>query len=54
MEIEVIGFDSIKVLYEVDDDFWEIIEKLKDPKTSLSYHTRGEYSLQDGYLFKGK
>ena len=54
MKTEVIGFDSIKVLYEVDDDFWEIIEKLKDPKTSLSYHTRGEYSLQDGYLFKGK
>ena len=45
METKVIGFDSIKVLYEVDDDFWEIIEKLKEPTPSLSDHTRGEYFL---------
>jgi hypothetical protein len=54
METEVIGFDSIKSLYEADDDFWEIIDKLKEPTTGLSDHMRGEYFLQDGYLFRGK
>ena len=54
MEIEVISFDSIKVLYQANDDFWEIIEKIKEPTTSLSDHTRGVYFLQDVYLFRGK
>ena len=45
METKVIGFDSIKVLYEANDDFWENIKKLKEPTPSLSNHTRGEYFM---------
>ncbi|GJS31648.1 RNA-directed DNA polymerase [Tanacetum coccineum] len=44
---EVLGFDSIKELYAIDEDFgniWMVLETKKH---------RGKFLLLDGYLFKG-
>ncbi|GJZ92026.1 RNA-directed DNA polymerase [Tanacetum coccineum] len=44
---EVLGFDSIKELYAIDEDFGNIWMELE-----IKQH-RGEFILLDGYLFKG-
>ncbi|GJW17389.1 transposon ty3-I gag-pol polyprotein, partial [Tanacetum coccineum] len=44
---EVLGFDSIKELYSIDEDFGNIWIKLKNKQH------RGEIFLLDGYLFNG-
>ena len=54
MEIEVVGFDAIKDLYESNSDFWEVVEQLKNPLPRHAYTIQGDYLMQDGYLFKGK
>jgi len=54
MENEVIGFDALKELYVSDTDFGKIVEQLKNPVVGIPDLVRGEYFLQDGYLFKGK
>ena len=54
MEIEMVGFDAIKDLYESDSDFWEVIDRLKNPILGHAYTIQGDYLMQDGYLFKGK
>jgi hypothetical protein len=54
MENQVIGFVALKDLYASDNDFWEIVEQLKNPVTRNMGLTQGEYFMQDGYLFKGK
>ena len=54
MATEVIGFDTIKTLYVVDDDFWEIVEQFNGSSIGRMSHVKGDYSLQDGYLFKGR
>nr|GEY20837.1 transposon Ty3-I Gag-Pol polyprotein [Tanacetum cinerariifolium] len=43
---EVLGFDSIKELYAIDEDFGNIWMKLETKQH------RGEFLLLDGYLFK--
>ena len=54
IDIEVVGFDVIKGLYEFDSDFWEVVDKLKNPVPRHVDTIQGEYLMQDGYLFKGK
>ncbi|GJW73024.1 hypothetical protein Tco_0132394 [Tanacetum coccineum] len=44
---EVLGFDSIKELYAIDEDFGSIWMELETKQH------RGEFLLLDGYLFKG-
>ncbi|GJX18669.1 RNA-directed DNA polymerase [Tanacetum coccineum] len=44
---EVLGFDSIKELYAIDEDFGNIWMKLENKQH------RSEFFLLDGYLFKG-
>ncbi|GJZ49333.1 transposon ty3-I gag-pol polyprotein, partial [Tanacetum coccineum] len=44
---EVLGFDSIKELYTIDEDFGNIWMELETKQH------RGEFLLLDGYLFKG-
>ncbi|GJT43376.1 transposon ty3-I gag-pol polyprotein [Tanacetum coccineum] len=45
---EVLGYDSIKELYAIDEDFGNIWMELKTKQH------RGEFLLLDGYLFKGR
>jgi hypothetical protein len=54
MENKVIGFSALKDLYASDNDFWEILEQLKNPVVGNMDLTQGEYFMQYGYLFKGK
>jgi hypothetical protein len=54
MENQVIGFAALKDIYASDNDFWEIVEQLKNPVIGNMDLTQGEYFMQDGYLFKGK
>lgn len=50
----MVGFDAIKGLYESDNDFWEVVDQLKNPAPGNVDTIQGEYLMQDGYLFKGK
>ena len=54
MENQVNGFVLLKDLYVIDNNFWEIVEQLKNPVTGNMDLIQGEYFMQDGYLFKGK
>ena len=42
----VLGFEHLKSLYQGDEDFKEIYE-------ACQAHPKGDFSLQEGYLFKG-
>ena len=54
MENQVIGFAALKDFYVYDNDFWEIVEQLKNPIIGNMGLIQGEYFMQDGYLLKGK
>jgi len=54
MENQVIGFVALKDIYASDNDFWEIVEQLKNLVTGNMDLIQGEYFMQDGYMFKGK
>ena len=53
MKNEVIGFESIKEMYGIDKDFWQVVaylnKSITDNEDPYIY-----YFLQDGYLFKGQ
>ena len=42
----VLGFEPLKSLYKDDEDFKELYE-------SCQSHPKGDFSIQEGYLFKG-
>jgi hypothetical protein len=54
MENKVIGFVALKNIYASNNNFQEIVEKLKNPTIGNMDPTQGEYFMQYGYLFKGK
>ena len=54
MENQVIRFVILKGFYALDNNFWEIVEQLKNPLIKNMVLIQGEYFMQDGYLFKGK
>jgi hypothetical protein len=54
MENQVIGFTALKDLYAFDNDFREIVEKLKNLVVGKMDLNQGEYFMKDGYLLKGK
>jgi len=54
MENQVIGFARLKDLYVSDNNFWEIVENLKNPVDGNMDLNQGEYFMQEDYLFKGK
>ena len=45
MATKVIGFDTIKTLYDTDDDFWEIVEQLNGSSIGRTSHVQGDYFL---------
>lgn len=52
MQVEVVGFDELKNLYQEDPDFAEAWKACKEPVTVDK--TRWlDYLIQDGMLFKG-
>jgi len=54
MESQVIEFVALKDIYVFDNNFWDIVEQLKNPITWNMDLIHGEYFMQDVYLFKGK
>jgi hypothetical protein len=54
MENQVLGFVALKDLYAFDNDFWEIVEQLKNLVTRNMDLNQGQYFMQYLYLFKGK
>jgi len=54
MENQVIGFFGLKDLYVSNNEFWKIVEQLKNLVARNMDLTQGEYLMQDGYLFNGK
>ena len=51
---QVIGFVALKDFYASHNNFWEIVEQLKNPVVGNMDPIQGEYFMQDGYLLKGK
>ena len=47
-------FATLKDLYTFDNDFWEIVEQLKNPVAGNMDLIHSAYFMQDDYLFKGK
>jgi hypothetical protein len=54
MENQIIWFIALKDLYASDNDFWDIVELLKNPITGNMDLNQDKHFMQDGYLFKGK
>lgn len=50
-QIQVLGFDFLKELYEIDSDFKEAFEACKNP-VLMDRSKWLDYFLQDGQLFK--
>ena len=46
MDACVLGFEHLKSLYETDEDLGEIY-------TTCQRHPKGDFLIQEGYLFKG-
>lgn len=47
LENELTNFDSITEQYEQDENFQEVLKKLKN------FEKVGDYFIQEGFLFKG-
>ena len=54
MENKVNGIGVLKDLYVIDNDFWYIVEQLKNPIAGNMDLIQSEYFMQDAYLLEGK
>lgn len=53
MTNEVMGFESIKGMYETNKNFQLVVEYLKNLVATNGYMYEDHF-MQDAYLFKGK
>ena len=53
MKVEVLGFDEIKELYDVDPNFSEAWRECRAPNLTNHISKYDEYFIQEGMLFKG-
>ena len=53
MKVEVLGFDEMKELYDVDPDFPEAWRECRAPNLIDHISKYDEYFIQEGMLFKG-
>ena len=53
MKVEVLGFDEMKELYDVDRDFFEAWRECRAPNLTDHISKYDEYFIQEGILFKG-
>ena len=54
MENQVIQFSTLKDVYAPDNDFWEIVEQLKNVVVGNMDLIQSGYFMQDDYLLEGK
>ena len=53
MKVEVLGFDEMKELYDVDPNFSEAWRECKAPNLIDHISKYDDYFIQEGMLFKG-
>ena len=53
IKVEVLGFDEMKELYDVDLDFFEAWRECRAPNLTDHISKYDEYFIQEGMLFKG-
>ena len=53
MEVEVLGFDEMKELYDADPDFSEAWRECRAPSLTEKLSKYDDYFIQEGMLFKG-
>ena len=53
MKVEVLGFDEMKELYDVDPNFFEAWRECRAPNLTDHISKYDEYFIQEGMLFKG-
>ena len=53
MKVEVLRFDEMKELYDVDPNFSEVWREWKAPYLKNHISKYEEYLIQEGMLFKG-
>ena len=53
MNVEVLGFDEMKELYDDDPNFYEVWRECRAPNLTNHMSKYDEYFIQEGMLFKG-
>ena len=53
MKVEVLGFDEMKELYDVDPNFSKVWRECRVPNLTDHISKYDEYFIQEGMLFKG-
>ena len=53
MQVEVLGFDEMKELYEADPNFSKAWRECRAPNLIDHISNYDEYFIQEGMLFKG-
>ena len=53
MKVEVLGFDEMKELYDVDPNFSNMWRECRAPNLANHITKYDEYFIQEGMLFKG-
>ena len=53
MKVEVLGFDEMKELYDIDPSFSKAWRECREPNMIEQSSKFNEYFIQEGMLFKG-